>query len=108
MKINTLLSVTVIAFAAILILNGCKKKEPAPMDHSEHTAMMNDMPMEEAAAAGDETIAQKICPVMDKPINKDIFVEYKGKKVYLCCPSCVEVFQKDPEKYISKLPQFQE
>ena len=33
--------------------------------------------------------------------------EYKGKKVYFCCPSCEEKFNADPEKYISKLPQFE-
>jgi YHS domain-containing protein len=44
---------------------------------------------------------------MGNPIDKDVFVEYKGKKVYFCCPSCKGEFEKDPEKYISKLPQFQ-
>jgi len=40
------------------------------------------------------------------PINKDFFVTYKGKKVYFCCPGCDDIFLKDPEKYIDKLPQF--
>lgn len=53
------------------------------------------------------TIKQTTCPVMDGAINKNIFTEYKGKKVYFCCPSCKDVFEKDPEKYVSKLPQFQ-
>jgi YHS domain-containing protein len=109
MKIRTLLFVSTVALTAILVLNGCEKKEPAAMqDHSEHTAMTEDMPMEGAVAAVDETIEQKTCPVMGNPINKDVFVEYNGKKVYFCCPSCKEDFEKDPEKYISKLPQFKE
>ncbi len=49
---------------------------------------------------------QTLCPVMGGKINKDIFTEYKGKKVYFCCPGCKPVFEKDPEKYIDKLPQF--
>ena len=49
---------------------------------------------------------QTLCPVMDNPINKDVFIEYKGKKVYFCCPGCEEEFLKDPEKYMDKLPQF--
>ena len=50
---------------------------------------------------------QTRCPVMDAPVNKDLFVEYKGKKVYFCCPGCSEKFLADPEKYLPKLPQFQ-
>jgi YHS domain-containing protein len=43
---------------------------------------------------------------MEGPINKDIFTEYKGKKVYFCCPGCKVEFEKEPEKYLPKLPQF--
>jgi YHS domain-containing protein len=66
---------------------------------------------------GDETMKkhshamhgeQTLCPVMDNPINKDVFVEYKGKKVYFCCEGCDDTFLKDPEKYLHKLPQFQD
>jgi len=28
--------------------------------------------------------------------------------VYFCCPGCEEKFKAEPEKYIAKLPQFQE
>ncbi|MHC4240073.1 MAG: YHS domain-containing protein [Planctomycetota bacterium] len=51
---------------------------------------------------------QTICPIMGGPINKDVFVEYKGKKVYFCCPGCESQFQENPEKYVDKLPQFKE
>jgi Cu(I)/Ag(I) efflux system membrane fusion protein len=54
-------------------------------------------------AAGEQTL----CPVMDAPVNKDLFVEYKGMKVYFCCPGCSDKFLADPEKYLPKLPQFQ-
>jgi len=43
---------------------------------------------------------------MEMPIDKNIFVEYQGKKVYFCCGQCKAEFEKEPEKYISKLPQF--
>jgi len=56
----------------------------------------------------DEGIVQKICPVMGGAINKDFFTIYKGKKVYFCCPGCKPEFEKDPEKYLAKLPQFKE
>jgi YHS domain-containing protein len=53
-----------------------------------------------------QTNEQTICPVMGGKINKDIFVEYNGKKVYFCCPGCEPEFEKNPEKYLDQLPQF--
>ncbi len=79
-------------------LNGCKKSEPAASDTSS----------EKAPEAASVTIEQTTCPIMDgNPINKNIFTEYKGQKVYFCCTGCEDKFKADPEKYISKLPQFQ-
>ena len=43
---------------------------------------------------------------MGNPIDKQYKTEYKGKTVYFCCPDCKPEFEKDPEKYIAKLPQF--
>lgn len=79
----------------MLSLTGCKKKsEPVTPAAPE------------VKQAVSEAVEQTTCPVMGGAINKDIYTEYKGKKVYFCCPSCKETFEKDPEKYISKLPQF--
>ncbi len=49
---------------------------------------------------------QTTCPVRGDPIDKSVFTEYQGKKVYFCCNSCIAEFQKDPQKYIARLPQF--
>ncbi len=57
-------------------------------------------------AAG-ETPANETCPVMaGNKVNPKLFVEYKGKKVYFCCADCKGAFLKEPEKYLSRLPQF--
>ena len=48
-------------------------------------------------------VPQKTCPVMGGTINKEIFVDYKGKRVYFCCPGCPVTFKKDPEKYLKIL-----
>jgi len=69
----------------------------------EHKAVMVE-PTKEVASAAE----QATCPIMGNPINKDIFTEYKGKKVYFCCPECKEKFEANPEEYIAKLPQFEE
>ena len=51
---------------------------------------------------------QTKCPVSGKPINPEHFVDYKGKKVYFCCPNCPAAFNKDPESFVDKLPQLKE
>lgn len=103
---------TIVCLAATTVIFGCKKKEqPAT---PEAPAMEMNGIQNQATTAAEEAnntaatvIEQTTCPIMDgNKINKKVFVEYKGKKVYFCCASCKGDFEKDPEKYISKLPQF--
>jgi len=47
--------------------------------------------------------SQTTCPVMGGTINKELYADYEGKRVYFCCAGCIPEFQKDPEKYIKKL-----
>ena len=113
MKTSTIiLSTLAVVFA--LGFAGCKKKESTAAPAKEMT--MKDMQMQAAKPAEDtnktETTAaasveQTMCPVMDgNKINKNVFVEYKGKKVYFCCEDCKAKFLAEPEKYVAKLPQF--
>ncbi len=98
-------------------LAGCKKKtEPTASAKSPSmentakkatTAAAEDAKKTTAAAA--ETTEQTMCPVMDgNKIDKNVFVEYKGKKVYFCCTACKAKFEADPEKYVANLPQFKQ
>jgi len=95
-------------FAGLIMLNGCGKDEPKPTpkdvnDANSEMAMTTETGRE---IAGTE---QTLCPVMDgNKIDKQYFTEYQGKKVYFCCPGCEEKFKAEPEKYIAKLPQFQQ
>lgn len=95
-------------FGAFVWVAGCQKEKPAvqqPAKQAEKTAMHEHAATDQApvkVVAGEQTT----CPVMGGAIDKTIFVEYKGKKVYFCCPGCVETFKANPEKYIAKLPQF--
>ncbi len=85
----------ILLLIGLFALTGCKKKsEPAAQSEFERVASAE--------------IQQTTCPVMEGPINKDLFTEYKGKKVYFCCAGCKEAFEKEPEKYLDKLPQFKE
>ncbi len=90
------LSVTTSLFCMVLfvliVLSGCKKQA---------------QPVTDANGAVSAVLEQTMCPVLTgNKIDKNIYVVYKGKKVYFCCTDCKAAFEKEPEKYISKLPQF--
>ena len=130
-------ALTVAVFSMIVILvafsvSGCKEEKSAQTaqhvdEHAGHDhAAMSEMKTADTAetdphaghdhsAAGTTTAKmtmasaeQTTCPIMGGKINKAVFTEYKGKKVYFCCPGCDKTFNTDPAKYISKLPQFKE
>jgi YHS domain-containing protein len=47
---------------------------------------------------------QTHCPILtDNLINKDIFVDHNGKRIYFCCIACPATFNEDPEKYIKQM-----
>ena len=59
--------------------------------------------MSPALVAADNCQTQKKCPVMGGTINKDIYADYEGKRVYFCCDACISTFKSDPAKYVKKL-----
>jgi YHS domain-containing protein len=98
MKTKYLMMLAVVVLTAMIVLVGCKKKEqPAPSSPAEPNA----------TASAVTEVEQTMCPVMDgMKINPNVFVEYKGKKVYFCCNDCKGKFEANPEKYVANLPQF--
>ena len=52
-----------------------------------------------------KTKPQTTCPVMGSKINKKIYTDYQGQRVYFCCPMCKGPFAKDPEKYFKKIAE---
>ena len=108
------IAVMVVAFGA-LSLSGCKKSEPEPEPVPEavdlgkaltDAGVVLDDDMKAAVKEAEARTEQTVCPIMGNKINKDIFTEYKGQKVYFCCAMCIDKFNEAPEKYLSKLPQF--
>jgi len=58
-----------------------------------------------AGAADSATSPQKqtVCPVMGNPVNKSLFVDYEGKRIYVCCKGCLPKVKEYPAKYIQQL-----
>ena len=47
--------------------------------------------------------AQTVCPVLGGNVDKNIYADYKGQRVYFCCKGCDEEFKKNPEKCLEKM-----
>ena len=47
---------------------------------------------------------QTLCPVMaGETISKKLYVDYDGKRIYVCCKGCLAAVRKDPAKYVKQL-----
>ena len=46
------------------------------------------------------------CPVMlGEKVSEKFFVDYKGKRVFLCCKPCIRAFKRNPEKYLERMKE---
>jgi len=82
---------TIIAILAVTAVLG------ASLGFSEEPKQTKD------AAKGSEVKAQTTCPVMDAKVNKKLFVDTKGYRIYVCCRGCIAKVKADPDKYIEKI-----
>lgn len=55
------------------------------------------------AAAGAFAAPQKTCPVMGGKINKNMYVDAKGYRIYVCCAGCNRAIKANPDKFIEKM-----
>jgi YHS domain-containing protein len=46
---------------------------------------------------------QTLCPVMGNAINKKLYVDKNGLRIYMCCPGCKADIEKNFDKYVKKL-----
>ncbi|NNE01473.1 MAG: hypothetical protein HKN47_29520 [Pirellulaceae bacterium] len=103
-----------------LCCKGCiKQVQSAP---EKYLAVVNTTAGESIVAAGTESIregvfivtdadgpfisAQKICPVMDEPLDAmggPYKVHAAGKAIYICCPGCAKKIAAEPDKYLAIL-----
>jgi len=102
-QLITMLLLAGFLLAGSVFIYGCKKSEPEPTEPAAPTAAKI---AEDTADQVVQAVEQTECPVMGGAINKALFTEYKGKKVYFCCEPCKEKFEAAPEQYVAKLPQF--
>jgi len=91
MQINRKSAIAGFILGSGLFLTGCENRD------KQSTGVATTQP-----ATGGQTV----CPVTGEKIDPAVFVMHEGKKIYFCCDSCIKPFQKDPKKYLTRLPQF--
>ena len=96
---------------ALFVLAGCAGDGESSSDVAAVKPDAKDVKAEEGVgkeAAGpfvaDKDLKpQATCPVMGGKVNKNVYADYEGKRVYFCCGGCDQTFKKDPEKYLKIL-----
>lgn len=69
------------------------------------TALVLTIPGSALAADGKELKPQTLCPVMGGNIDKSVYTDHDGKRIYFCCGACLKKFQADPDKYLNKMAE---
>jgi len=92
---NSIIAATVVVLTVTLALFmtvGCSEQvEPAAQ-------------VEEDASE----FVQTICPVMNVPIDENIYVDHEGQRVYFCCAPCIQTFEDNPDEYLAKIEEMRE
>ena len=48
---------------------------------------------------------QTTCPVMGKKVDKNLYADVNGKRVYVCCQGCIAAVKADPDKYLARIAE---
>lgn len=82
--------------AAIVVLAGMMIAGAASAvdEHSGHGANVQKKT---------KVVPQETCPVMGGQVNKAIYADHEGRRIFGCCPGCVVPIQKNFAKYAKKV-----
>lgn len=49
---------------------------------------------------------QTLCPVMKgKQVNRNLYIDHRGYRIYLCCGPCVKVGKRNPDKVLAMMQE---
>ena len=56
-----------------------------------------------SAQAEERGQPQQFCPITGEKIDKSVYLDHQGKRVYFCCDACKKAFLQDPEKVVKAI-----
>ncbi|MFH1283806.1 MAG: cupredoxin domain-containing protein [bacterium] len=94
---------TFMVLVSVSVIGFCESNEKDM--HKNHKHMMGEQTHHMGNKEMHHTQAG-ICPVMGNQESEKYSYLYNGTTYYFCCPMCIDMFKKDPDKYISKIKEF--
>jgi len=83
------------------------RAKPSMMSEGEQGSGVGSPSSALRAAEGEqgsgEGRAQTHCPIMGGEINKDVYVDHDGYRIYFCCAGCEGAFLEDPGKHLKAM-----
>ncbi len=87
------IALTTALLVAVALFAGCDSKADKADEHDSGTGHVEALP------AG----VNQICPVEpEEKVDPSLYVEYKGKRIYVCCKKCVKRVNEDPAAWYAK------
>ena len=87
--------------AGIINLTSCTRTEKKSQEIEKTEILLE----EEGKVASRQLKLQTKCPLTGLDINRNIYTDYNGKRIYFCCTGCRTEFLKTPEEYMEKLKE---
>lgn len=92
--------ITALIILSVYFLVSCSQNEDrSGHDHSSHKHSAQD----DSSGSPTAVLPQKNCPIKGGEIDKEVFTDYKGQRIYYCCPGCDKKFLENPDKYLSAM-----
>jgi YHS domain-containing protein len=91
--------------AAGVLVAGCSDSTEDHGDGGPHSSHSMERTGHDSGPGSPDSLsadANRTCPVTGKTVDPEVFVDYRGKRVYFCCKDCVDDFNTDPESYFAK------
>jgi YHS domain-containing protein len=96
-------TVSFLSALAVCVSSGFFVAAAMPMEKEQHSGTAVETQTASETQPQTKLKPQATCPVMGGAIDKKVYADYKGKRVYFCCAGCIETFKKEPEKYLTVL-----
>lgn len=95
---------TILAVSLLTVLAG----SAAPIEDSPATNCCSSAQDPETAPAPQKRKVaslspQSTCPISGRELNKDVYVDYEGHRIYFCCAGCPKKFKEFPDGALFKM-----
>lgn len=75
-----------------VVVHGAFKIDSSLQIQGKPSMMAGTPPADGGAGSGAEEARrlQILCPIMNRPIDRKLYHDYEGQRIYVCCPGCLD------------------